>query len=353
MAKSELNPLDYRLILLAGDYASMRKSKLDEILRLADLHEPDAFDRESIISSEKPFAEWVSAAATTPFMSDRRAVIVRNISRVKTEDAAESLRLSELKNLPPSALLILVADEEAKAADSRETQGDPLAAWKKVVKENDGLTIVSNMPDKKNVRSVQSVAQAAGKKIGNQALNALVEMVGFRADRAEEELEKLVLYVGDAREITIQDVKNCVTPEPEHNIFQMCDSLWVGDATRAIKEMNRLRGQSRDFSTEARRIIPFIVNQVRTLWQAKSFHEDGAGVWELKEKPLSKMHEFPQGKAKDMARRLSYEQLQGFMLALRSANAQLSAGAEGRKPEEVIEFLILTMCDIARSRKSA
>ncbi|ARU40687.1 hypothetical protein CCB80_05855 [Armatimonadetes bacterium Uphvl-Ar1] len=76
------------------------------------------------------------------------------------------------------------------------------------------------MPDKKNVRSVQSVAQAAGKKIGNQALNALVEMVGFRADRAEEELEKLVLYVGEAREITLQDVKNCVTPSRNTTSFK-------------------------------------------------------------------------------------------------------------------------------------
>lgn len=353
MGKAEPNPLEFRLIFLAGNHASMRKKRLDEILVAAELADADAFDRESIISSEKPFAEWVSAASTTPFLAQRRAVIVRNIFRVTPEQASESLSLKELENLPPSALLIFVADEETKTDDSRNVKSDPAAAWKKVVKASGGLIIQSDLPDKKNVRSVQSVVQDSGKKINAQAMNQLLEMVAFRGDRAEEELEKLILYVGDHHEITVHDVRACVTPEPEHNIFQLCDSIWAGDAARALQELSRLQGQTRDFRKEAMGLISFMIGQVRMIWQAKSSIEDSGTRYELTEKPLSKMHSYPQGKARDTARKLSYEQLNQFNLIIRKANGHLTAGSQGDTPEETIEQMILELCQVARRGRSA
>lgn len=346
--------LKHRLIFLEGDFASERKKALDSLVEAAELSDADAFDRESITASDKPFAEWISSASTTPFLADRRCVIVRNVLRVHPDEASESLSLDYLSMLPDSALLILVADDETSAKENyQDAQKDRAAPWRKTVQKAKGLVVKFTMKDANANKNLIDIAKCGGKKISPRAMSLLLEMTTNRLDRAEEELEKLILYVGDAPEIQPDDVKRSVTPEPEHNVFQMLDACWRGDARRALEQLQRLRGMSRDFEGEVRRLLPMFAGQLRNLWQARGVIEKSGIEWELESKPIGKQNEYARRKAIENAQKLSYSQLLECMHTVRFSNTRMTAQSSGVAPEEILEQMILDICQIARNRKSA
>ncbi|MFM9872563.1 MAG: DNA polymerase III subunit delta [Fimbriimonadaceae bacterium] len=353
MTVDAVGALKHRLILIEGDFASERKKALDAILQAADLADDDAFDREMIMASEKSIGEWISAASTVPFLADRRCVVVRNVLRVNPDDEELKNTLSQLKSLPESALLILVADDEVRKDDDVSKQAGLAGPWRKAVKAMGGHILVFTLESAKGGRNLQDLVKASGKKLAPRTQNVLMEMVAGRPDRAEEELEKLILYVGSAQEITVEDVKRSVSAEPEHNIFQMCDACWRGDAGRALAQLQKLRGQTRDFQTEAIKLIGFIAMQLRNIWQARGFIEKNPQGWEPEKGGLSKMKDFPRRKAIENAQRLSFTQILECQLALREASALITGQSLGVDSEETIEQLILRLCQISAVRRSA
>lgn len=342
--------LKHRLLLIEGDFASERLRALDAVLQAAGLAEADAFDRETIVASDKPFSEWVASSQTVPFLADRRCVIVRNVDRVDPAEAAESLSLDTLSQLPESALLILVADDETGAkSDARSERMSP---WRKVVQKAKGH-VASFAVKGASDRNLTDLAKAAGKKLPPRTANLLMEMVAGRQDRAEEELAKLVLYVGEAHEITAEDLKRSVTPELEHSIFQLMDASWAGDARTSLEQLHRLRDQTPNFNNVAHSLLAFMGGQIRTMWQARGAIENSLEGWEPQERGLSKTHEFPRRKAVQRARTLDYRTILACQKALRKANAQVTAGSFGVDNYEVIEQMILSFCQITGRRRPA
>lgn len=345
--------LKHQLIFIEGDFASERKKALDAILAAADLADDDAFDREMITATEKSIGDWISAASTVPFLANRRCVVIRNVLRIDPEDEDIKKSVVQLKSLPASALLILVADEEVRKDDDISKQASLAGPWRKVVKALGGHIMAFTLESAKGGQNLQSLVKAANKRLSPRTQNVLMEMVAGRPDRAAEELEKLILYVGVANEITIEDLKKSVTPEPEHNIFQMCDACWRGDGGRALEQLKRLRAQTREFQTEAIKLIGFIAMQLRNLWQARGLIEKNLEGWEPDKGGISKMKDYPRRKAIENAHRLTFPQILACQMVLREANGLITGQSLGVDSEEIMEQLILRLCQISSVRRSA
>jgi DNA polymerase III delta subunit len=353
MSVDTAEALKHKIIFIEGNFASERKKALDAILLAAQLADDDAFDREMIMANEKSIGEWISAVSTVPFLSDRRCVVVRNVLRVDPDVDDLKASVKQLSTLPVSALLILVADDEIRKDDDMNKQSSLAGPWRKAIKAAKGHILTFTLDSVKGGSNLQDVAKIAGKKLTPRTQGYLMEMVANRPDRAEEELEKLILYVGGSAEITVEDVKRSVTAEPEHNIFQMCDACWRGDAGRALAQLQKLRGQTRDFHTEAIKLVGFMASQLRNLWQARGSIEKNPSGWEPEKGGFSKMKDYPQRKAVENAHRLTFSQLLQCQVAVREANALITGQSLGVASEEIIEQMILRLCQIATNRRSA
>lgn len=345
-----------RLILIDGSHAAERRRAMISLLQEVDLDSNDAMDKETIVANEKPFAEWVASASTIPFFGDRRCVIIRNLARVDTETAAESLALTNLKTLPESALLILIVDDEP-VKDERSNRGSSATAWRKVVKDNGGVVLTFEAAKEKSVPAIRELTQSYGKKISPRAATLLLEMVAGKSDRAEEELQKLAIYVGDAPEINEDDLRNCVTPEPEYNIWHMLDAMMNGDQRRALQQFLIIKSQTRDFRGEAQRIMPVMIGYLRTVWQALGHLERNPGPhprdWEPSEKGFSKGPDWQQERNTRIAKRLDYNQLLNCLQELQLANEKVNGQLPAFTPEETIEQLILRICEICGKKTVA
>lgn len=338
-----------RVILIDGTHASQRRAAVQALLEQVQLAEADALDKETIIAGERPFGDWIAAVSTIPFFSDRRCVIVRNILRIEVDKANDSLSITSLKSLPDSSLLILVADDEPSADERPKTAVN--TAWRKAVKDSGGAVLTFEVTKEKNSGGIRTIAQKYGKKLSNPAASLLLEMVAGRTDRAEEEIQKLALFVGDSEDITEDDLKQCVSPEPEYNVWHMLDAMLQGDSKRALHQFLLIKSQTRDFRAEAQRMIPLLTGYFRTLWQARGYVEaSGQNLkeWEPSEKGFSKTSDWQRDKNMRMARQLDFSRLLQCMNEIQQTHSRINGQLPGFTPEESMEQLILKISDICR-----
>lgn len=341
-----------RVILLSGAYAAERRAALQGLLASVDLQDAGAMDRENMVSTDRSFADWISAVSTIPFFADRRCVVVRNLARLHPESAAESLSLKSLATLPESALLILVADEEGSSDQPSSKHATNLKAWEKVVKEQGGIIISFETPKDKGGVKIREKARDLGKDMSPRTAGMLIEMVAGRYDRAEEELQKLVLYVGDANTITEHDLKQSVTAEDEYNIWRMLDAITAGDSRTALRQYGAIRSQTRDMHAESMRLLPVISGYIRQIWQARGFIDaasnDEAIKWQPRDRPFTKQSDWQQERSRRIAARLSYPTLLACLRSLGWATSRITGQRQSYTTDETMEQLVLTMSHLCR-----
>ena len=234
------------LVLLTGTEGVYRRAALEEILS-AVLEGQD--DEEALVftADEKSPLEWVGSASSVPFLSDRRVVVVRNLSRVdpakewtEKPKSKDHPFVKELRALPETALLILVLDDEAGDEDKQRRLTTVGARWIEIVRSAGG-EIPETEPKKGDVSAeMQRIAKERGKQMTKATAGLLSEMVGGSATIGMAELEKVLLYVGDSQTVTDRDVLEAVAPEQDYNVYQLVDAIVAGDSGTALKQVRTL-----------------------------------------------------------------------------------------------------------------
>ncbi len=332
-----------QLILVTGTHGSERRRAVAELLKVVGLDDAGSIDRETIVGGEKPFSDWIGGVSTIPFFADRRAAVIRNIARVDPEEL--NLSVSELSTLPPSALLILVADDEGSRDQPTSAQASNLKAWEKIVKKHGGAILNFELPKDKDASLIREKARSLGKELNKPTAELLLEMVAGRYDRAEEELEKLALYVGESKQIHQDDLRRSVSAEREYNIWAMLDSMTSGDARTALRQFATIKSQTRDLHGELIKTLAVMGGYFRTIWQARAFVESNGGPevirWLPVEKPFTKLSEWQQRKTRNLAQRLNYPTLLACLRILNHASSQLVGQVSSYSSEEVMEQTVL------------
>lgn len=160
------------------------------------------------------------------FFSKKRIVVVQNL------DKAPKTFLEKLEAYfaQPNASVWLVLSSTALNANTK--------LFKRIEKAGIILDIPEEKPWEKE-KSAQdwllSKAAAAGKRFEPQACHFLIKQIGTDPAVLHQELEKLLCYIGERKEITGQDVSAiCVTTNIE-NIWQLGESIFKRDASAALR----------------------------------------------------------------------------------------------------------------------
>lgn len=349
-----------KVSLLVGNDAEARKAAVESLLRAAGLQEDD-MDLESIIADSRSVAEWIGAACMVPFLADRRAVIVRNVLRIDFRKTHPEVKLDKnhplvrnFAELPDSALLVLVADEEIKEEDNRGKPTPQETAWVKLMGLVGGTVHRFDVPKDNLEKHVRERATALGKKLSPRAAKLLLEMTANKLGAAHAELEKLALYVGDHPEIREEDLKAVVTPDHEYNVFRLVEAVTAGQVVPALTLLRTLFGKIDKISDEAfGRLFPPLHRQFRLLWQARACIEAGctpaapnpqAARAFPKSPNLAGEKDWLQGKLMNAARPLSFAKLQTCLEILQDADAKLKGQRPAtNNPYETIEQAIITL----------
>jgi DNA polymerase-3 subunit delta len=339
------------IILISGDEATLRTRAVAAVLAQLEMVADD-FDLETVDADQVAAAEWAARAATTPFLAERRVLIVRHLLRL----GADRAKNAQLDRLPEHALLILVADEEIADEDKQRRLSTALTAWKKLVTTAGGHVADLALTVGTVEKEIRDVTTRYGKKISSTGIRLLVEMTGSSLSRALDEVDKVALFVGDAENIREADIRAVAVPSIEFNVFKVVDGVLKNDIRSALAQMKTLLSGTKDPDDRVRNnIVPQVRRALRLLWQAKLCSEAGVGpanapesvTRQFPEKPnLGKEKAWTQNTYMEAARSLKRQRLVRCFAILADADARLKGGLPAFSAEETCERMLLEMAAV-------
>src|SRR5947209_4106815 len=231
--------------------------------------EGDEFDLETFIADASNASQWLASAGTTPFLSPKRTVVVRNILR--NNDHKEF----SPGQLPETALLILVADDEGGDEDKKKRLETVRKGWESAVTKAKGIVFDFAIDPKQVQEQIREFAEKEKKKMTPRAAELLREMCGGSLSRSLEELEKVIVYA-NADEIKESDIRAVTIPSPEWNIFKLIDAITRAETGEALRQLQVMVGTNAKIEDVVfRSIFPLLTSQLETIWQARVCIEAG------------------------------------------------------------------------------
>lgn len=341
--------LQHRLVFLVGEEEVLRRRALDDLLSGAGLAKDD-FDLQTFVADSVEPMEWLGSAGTSPFMAERRTVVVRNALRVDPEKLSDA----GFKSLPESALLVLVADDEAGSDDKIQRMKTTVRQrWEKLVKAAGGVTFDFAPDPKRSKESVLAEVKRAGKAMTPAAADALIEMTGGSLSRAVEEIEKILLFIGDEPQIKEGHVREIVVPSREWNVFRMVESTLEGKVPEALRQLRVLVASNAKAEEIAQRsILPVVSNQLKLVWQARVLLDAGVNLSnapsellaQFPARPnLAKEKEWRANRSMAMARGVTLPKLRACFQILSDTDARLKGLLNSFEPYESLETMLLEM----------
>jgi DNA polymerase III subunit delta len=205
---------------------------------------------------------------------------------------------------------------------------------------------------------VQRLRQA-GKNLDAPAREMILSRAGGDLRGLQQELEKLMLFVGDRSTIRVEDVNLMVADRGEGWIFDLTRALGERDAPAALGQLARLIAQGEHplkilgtVASELRRLLAarqLLAGDLAKLWRrGLSYSQFQQTVLRQGDSPLGGRNPFADYMCLQRAERFSLAELSSFMQGLFEADLGLKSSAE---PRIVLEQFFLEMCLSSAKRR--
>ncbi len=340
----------HRVVFLHGEESTLRREALEALLAELGVAKDD-FDLESFDADSTAASNWMASAGTAPFMAERRITVVRHILRCEPD----KVKAAELAALPESSFLVLVADDEPNAEDKATKFNTISTGWRKHVEAAKGAVVEFKADPEQSKRVLRAMVEASGKSLSTSVLEMLLEMTGGSLSRSMDELQKVILYVGEKAQIQESDLKALVIPSRDWNIFKLVDAVTAGQIGEALRQLRILVGSSQKAEDAAfRQILPMVSRQMKLLWQARVCldakcqpHEAPPEILRtFLEKPnISSEKPYRLGKLMEIARRTPLSRLTLAMQTLSDTDARLKGIESGFNSMDTLERMVLELAD--------
>lgn len=245
-----------RLFLVYGtdDLSATRKAD-DVVAKLCPPAE-QAFGLETIqpesgIDTTEPVCavlrNALEALLTPPFLGGNKTVYLRGapffdpltepgkFAGVKAEVERLVDRLKQ--GLPEGVFFVLLTDKVNKSTTFYKT-------FKSL-----GEIYVFDEPERDKeaeedfIPRVEQMLAARGLAMPRPAFNAFLDRTGYNLRQAENEIEKLAVYLGDRKTAALADVQLMVAPVRESKFWEFADTFCGGDLAETLQTMRRMFAQ--------------------------------------------------------------------------------------------------------------
>jgi DNA polymerase-3 subunit delta len=232
--------------VFVGDETFFRKRCREAILE--HLVPPDLrdFSLFEFDLAESEINEILDRARTPSLMAPFQVFFVRGVKALYSRGANEE-KLAAIeeycKNPNPDALLIFVADHISIPADARRmemTDRDRYQRIRETLGEFCGIIELARVEESEAARWLTEYCNTRGVKIDADAARALVDALGADMMMISNELEKLILYVGEKRRITLGDVETMVLAAKQRSLYELTDAISSKDPVRALEMLDAI-----------------------------------------------------------------------------------------------------------------
>jgi len=212
-----------------------------------------------------PAREIYEHANQTPFLSDKKLIIVRGFLENKADHQKEFI--DYLEKIADFTILVFA---ETKAPDKR------LSFYKKLTKEC-RTEEFTNIEGNALYEWIIKEAQKRNSQIKYSEAKHLSDVAGNNMQELANEIEKLSLNRLH-QDIRKEDIDTMVIPKLSYNVFKLTDAIAAKNSKKAIQILEELK----NFNQEMPMLFHMIVRQFRILLQIRDCMDKGMTQSDIK-----------------------------------------------------------------------
>jgi DNA polymerase-3 subunit delta len=232
--------------VFVGDETFFRKRCREAILQHLVPPELRDFSLFEFDLSETDLTEVLDRARTPSLMAPFQVFFVKGVKTLYGRGSNdEKLAAIEeyCKNPNPDALLIFVADHISIPADARRmdmTDKDRYQRIRETLGEFCGIVELARVEESDAVRWLSEYCATRDMNMDADAGRELVDALGGDMMMISNELEKLMLYVGEKRRISLGDVETMVLAAKQRSLYELTDAISAKDKVRALQMLDAI-----------------------------------------------------------------------------------------------------------------
>ena len=334
--------------VLVGDEVFFRDRCREALIQHLVTPELRDFSLHDLDLTDSSVAEILDLARTPSLMAPFQVFFIRGVkalygrgSHQEEFDAIEEY----CKNPNPDAVLIFVADHISIPADARRMEMQDKDRYQRIrdtLGEYCGVIELARVEEGDGIRWVVEHAAKEDVKVDADAARELVDALGADMMLVSNELEKLILFVGQKKRVAIGDVETMVLAAKQRSLYELTDAISAKDRVRALAVLDALLASEE--GEEA--AIGHIYMLARTFRQMLVILEknvrDSRAIWQA----LWQGFRLPPFAAEDVIRQARrYKSKRELTRALRLlARADLALRSSPASKRLVLEKLVLDLC---------
>src|SRR5947207_6612758 len=232
--------------ILIGDEVFFRDRCRAAVLQHLVQPEMRDFSVNDLDLAEASTAEILDRARTPSLMAPFQVFFIRNVKLLygRGSHQAELEAIETYCDDPnPAALLIFVADHISIPADVRRmemTDRDRYDRIRETLGEFCGIVELARVDESDGMRWVIDTATQQNVKIDQDAARELIDSLGADMMLISNELEKLILFVGEKKRITLGDVETMVLAAKQRSLYELTDAISARDRVRALEMLDAM-----------------------------------------------------------------------------------------------------------------
>lgn len=250
-----------------GDVPDLVAKKTESLVSSL-LDSKDEFNYARYNLSETPIQEVIEDALTIPFLNDYKVIVVKNSylftgEKPKTAIEHHQERLFEFLEHYDGPNYVIFEVNNEKLDERKKIV--------KLLKKNHAVHKIEAMNEEALKKWIKETLNAQFKDIKQDALEELIQLTGADYKLISNEIEKLVLFVGDEPIILKSYVEQIVSRSLEQNVFLLTDYITTDRKQQAIellKDLIRMK-------EEPIKLLSLISGQYRIFYQTKILMQKG------------------------------------------------------------------------------
>ncbi len=256
------------IIMVYGEVPDLVEKKSSEMINKYLQSEKDDFNYVKYNLYETEITPIIEEALTMPFFSDKKAILVQNAYVFTGEKVTKDL------NQNTNQLLEFIEKYDGENLIVFEVFQNKLDERKKLtktLKKNGQLKKVEQMSEEEIKKWIQSKLNDNFKDIKQDALNNMIELTGINFNIISQELDKLMLFLGDRPTINKDDVNQIINRSLEQNVFLLTEYIQKRQKNKAIQLVKDLI----NMKEEPIKLLALITSNYRLYYQCKILSQKG------------------------------------------------------------------------------
>ncbi len=339
--KSAKNGKLLPIYLFVGDERLLRDRAIEAVRQAALGTGIAAFNEDKFTAGETSVDKIVSAARTVPMMAPKRYVLVRSLERWDKQKAGEDDAPSDDDDKSTSPLDEL--NDYAKAPiDSTvvvlvATKLDGRRRLVALARKSGFLVECNPLGAEELVAWVEEAVAERGKDIDRETAALIAELVGPELSPVMDAIERLSLFVGDAKTIDDDAVRQCVVRTSTSDTWSVVAAIQRRDLASALATLK----EAYDPRDRGLPMLGAIAWSIRQLAKFKTAIDEGASSGEASRRAAA----FSPSRVRELearSRQLKPRDLERWLTVL--AETDLALKGSKRAPDAVLEDMVTRLC---------